>query len=203
MKKLCTLIALSLVVTLAVNAQDYKKFRVGLGLGYALASGTGASGGVLFALEPSYRLKDNLSLGLRMETALIVSGVSGGSLSANASASALGSYTLNGQYYFGSADSNFRPFFGAGLGMFSLAAVSVTTGLLGGAVPAAETVFGFYPRVGFDLGHFNVTLDYNLIPATTIPGTPAIGPIPAIGGGEVSNSYMGIRLGVYIGGGKK
>lgn len=193
MKKFFTLITLSLIMAVAVSAQDYKPFRVGLGLGYAMASGTGSSGGVLLALEPSYRLQDNLSLGFRIESAIITTGFSGTAATINASASALGSYTLNAQYYVGSGDSKFRPFVGAGLGMYTLAAVSVASIVATGgaaAVPAVETVFGFYPRAGFDLGHFNVTLDYNLVPATKFPG------------GEISNSYFGIRLGAYFGGGK-
>jgi hypothetical protein len=55
----------------------------------------------------------------------------------------------------------------------------------------AETRFGFYPRIGIDAGHFNLILDYNVVPPTDVPG-----------GGEVKNSYLGIRVGVSIGGGK-
>ena len=194
MKKLFTLITLSLIMAVAVSAQDYKAFRVGLGLGYALGSGSGSSGGVLIAVEPSYRLSDNLSLGLRWETAAITRGSTGTiSPTTTIDVAAIGSFTLNGQYYLGGGESSFRPFVGAGLGLFSLAAVNVNSSGTVGTAAVAESTFGFYPRAGFDLGHFNITLDYNIIPSTAVVGTTD----------KVSNSYFGFRIGAYIGGGKK
>ena len=43
-----------LTLTAVVQAQDFKKFKVGLGVGYALPSD--GSGGVLLYLEPMYRV---------------------------------------------------------------------------------------------------------------------------------------------------
>lgn len=193
MKKIIHALVLALCASTFAYAQDYKPFKVGVGLGYAMASGDGSGGGILFSLEPAYRLQDNLSIGLRMESALITRGFSVPISSAGASVSVAGisSYTLTGQYYFGASD--FRPFLGAGLGMYSLAAVSISAGGVSGTAAAAESKFGFYPRAGFDLGHFNVTLDYNLIPATTVAG---------VGDVTVKNSYFGIRVGAFFGGGK-
>lgn len=193
MKKFVYLLALAMLMSTFTNAQEYKKFKVGVGLGYAMASGSGSSGGVLFTLEPAYRLQDNLSIGLRMESAIIVRGFSQSSSSASIDAAAVGSYTLNGQYYFGS--TSFRPFVGAGFGLYSLAAVSESVSSGGSNVSvaiAAESKFGFYPRVGFDYRHFNMALDYNIIPATTVGG-----------GNDLKNSYIGIRIGAFFGGGKK
>jgi len=194
MKKFTCVLVLALLASTLAHAQEYKKFKVGLGLGYAMASGTGSSGGVLFTLEPAYRLQDNFSVGLRMESAVIVRGFSQGTTSASISAAAIGSYTLNGQYYFGS--TTFRPFVGAGVGIFKLAAVSETVSSGGsgsGSIDiAAESKIGFYPRVGFDYRHFNMAIDYNIIPATT-----------AGSGNDLKNSYIGIRVGAFFGGGKK
>jgi opacity protein-like surface antigen len=195
MKKILVVLSLVIVAVSASYAQEYKKFRVGLGLGYALAGGNGSSGGVLIALEPSYRIQDNLSLGLRLESALITRGFSG-TVPSGASIDVAGitSYTLNGQYYFG--ESSFRPFVGAGLGIYSLAAIS-TKFTSGGVTTAndfaSESKFGFYPRVGFDYGHFNITIDYNLVPSTAITGSSD----------SFTNNYFGIRIGAYFGGGKK
>jgi hypothetical protein len=192
MKKIVYVLALSLLVTSIGYAQDYKKFRVGLGLGYAAASGNGSSGGVIFTLEPSYRIQDNLSIGLRMEAAAITRGLSGDATGVSINVAGIGSYTLNGQYYFGTGD--FRPFAGVGLGLYSLAAVDGTISGQSGTVQgtAAESKFGFYPRIGFDFHHFSMSADYNIVPSS-----------PAIGGGdEFKNSYFGIRLGFFIGGGK-
>jgi hypothetical protein len=81
---------------------------------------------------------------------------------------------------------------GLGFGLFSMAAVEFNTA---GPDPTAEdfgaeTRFGFYPRIGLDAGHFNLTVDYNFVPSTDIPG-----------GAEVKNSYLGIKAGFSIGGG--
>ena len=104
-------------------------------------------------------------------------------------ASSVASYTLNTQYYFN--NNEVRPFVGAGVGLFSLAAAKFNTAANdpGADDVGAETRFGFYPRLGVDVGHFNLTLDYNIIPPTDVPG-----------GGEVKNNYLGIRAGVSIGG---
>jgi len=192
MKKITYVLALSLLVTSIGYAQDYKKFRVGLGLGYAAASGYGSGGGVIFTFEPSYRIQDNLSIGLRMEGAAITRGYSQTVNNASFDVAAIGSYTINGQYYFGSGD--FRPFAGLGLGLYSLAGVSGSSSGTNITATEAESKFGFYPRIGFDFHHFSMSADYNIVPPTK----------DLLGGtGEFKNSYFGIRLGFFIGGGKK
>lgn len=175
---------LSMVLLVAAistaSAQEYKPFKLGLGLGYTMPEG---GGGILFDIEPAYRINDDIAVGLRLESAVMAKKVGDD----EASASANGSYTLNGQYYLSA--NKFRPYVGLGLGIFSIASVSManTTGELDGG-----SEFGFYPRIGFDLGHFNVNLDYNIIPATKIEGTDV----------EIKNSYLGIRFGAFIFGGK-
>jgi len=52
--------------------------------------------------------------------------------------------------------------------------------------------FGFYPRVGFDLGHFFLAMEYNLIQ-----------PSENIYLDEITNNYFGFRVGYFAGGGKK
>jgi len=149
-------------------------------------------GGLLFFIEPAYRVTNSILIGLRLESAIIARGIKGvgdDDVSGNASSNA--SYTLNTQYYFN--DNYVRPFVGAGLGFFSLAAVEFNTAIdnsIDNNEVATDTRFGFYPRVGLDVGHFNFTIDYNFIPKTDIPGI-----------GEVKNNYFGIRAGFSIGGG--
>jgi outer membrane protein W len=190
MKKILTVAVVILLATAAANAQEFKKFRVGVAAGYAMPGGEGAKGGVCFAVEPGYRISDQLILGLRLESAVIVRGFSE-DLGAgfDVDVAGIGSYTVNGQYYF--SNESFRPFVGAGLGLYSLAAVKVdVSGFGSGEAAAAESKFGFYPRVGFDAGHFTLQLEYNLIPATKVDG------------GEFKNSYLGIKIGGYFGGGR-
>lgn len=189
MKHKVILLSVLLAASVTLSAQDFRKFKVGLNLGYARPSGEGAKGGVLFTLEPALNLSNHISIGLRIEGAVVASGV-GDDLNADLETKGLKSYTLNGQYYFSS--EKVRPFVGVGLGLYSLAS---TTFQVDGDSQlefgvSAENKFGFYPRIGFDAGHFTMSADYNLIPATEI------------GDLELKNSYLGIRIGLFIGGGK-
>jgi outer membrane protein X len=175
-------------------AHEYKEFMVGVGIGYAQpGAGEGAGGGFLAYLEPAYRATDQVLVALKMEGAFIVRGLEGISDDElEGDATSVASFTLNSHYYFN--NNQVRPFVGAGVGLYSLAAAKFTTannGDPGLDEIGAETRFGFYPKIGIDAGHFNLTLDYNVVPPTDVPG-----------GGEIKNSYLGIRAGVSIGGGR-
>ena len=195
MKKIFTILMFCFLAAVAVQAQDYKKFRVGVGGGYASASGEGAKGGVLFYLEPGYRVTDDLIVGLRMEWALMARGYSEslGSDDVDFDIALASSYTVNGQYYF--KKGGFRPFVGLGLGIYKYSAVEYdgddneSVELTG----SDGSKFGFYPRVGFDAGHFTLSIDYNIVGATKVDGID----------GDFKNSYLGIRFGGFFGGGAK
>lgn len=204
MKK--TLLLLFVAAAFATQAQEYKPVKVGLGLGYASPSGTGAKGGVLFYLEPAYRVNDMIAVGLRLESAVMARGyeISGTTTSSSVDldVSAAGSYTVNGQYYF--SNNTFRPFAGLGLGIYSLAAVkaSASSGLGGSTssatVSASSSKFGFYPRLGFDLGHFTMQVEYNIVPSTKSQVVLTTGTATS----ESKNNYLGIKAGFFFGGGK-
>jgi outer membrane protein W len=197
MKKITSVLCLVLFVAVAANAQEFKKFRVGVGAGYAKAGGSGGGGGVMFAVEPGYRVTDALLVNLRWESAAVVRGTVDDT-GADFDVAGIGSYTLNGQYFF--STNNFRPFAGVGFGMFNLAAVKVeaTSGGTAGSAASAETKFGVYPRIGFDFRHFTVCIDYNII-----PNTKAVATSGTTTSTEFKNSYIGFRLGGYFGGGRK
>ena len=167
---------------LGVNAQDFKPFQLYLGLGYAMPSDGG--GGILFDIEPAYRINDALAVGLRLESAAMAKSVG----TEDGKISGVGSYTVNGKYYL--SDNNFRPYVGAGLGLFALGSVEVSGGGTTGGIEAGTT-FGFYPRIGFDAGHFNINVDYNIIGSTQVSS------------GDIKNSYIGIRIGGFFFGGRK
>ena len=175
------------------TAEEFTPFKVGVGLGYAVpGAGEGAGGGALFFLEPAYRATPDVSVGLRLESALFARGIEGvGDSDVSGETSAIMSYTLNGQYYF---NRNFiRPFVGLGVGLFSMASSEFDTSTDSNVEAndvGAETRFGFYPRVGVDAGHWNLTVDYNFVPSTDAPD-----------GVEVKNNYLGVRVGFSIGGG--
>lgn len=187
MKSFSTVLLFMVVTAVGALAQEYKPFRVGVGLGYAMASGSGAKGGALFNVEPGYRVTDQVLINLRIEGAVVGRGFAN-EISAKMDVAAIASYTLNAQYYFN--NNKFRPFVGAGFGSYSLASTNVSVDLGGDqtetGVVAAANKFGFYPRVGFDSGHFTFAVDYNAIPETN----------------GIKNSYIGIRVGGFFGGGK-
>jgi hypothetical protein len=187
MKKLSILFVLSLLVTVASHAQEFKKFKVGVGGGYASPAGKGSKGGVLFYIEPAYRITDIIQVGLRMESAIVARGFAS-STDFDLDVKAIGSYTLNGQYYF--SNGNFRPFLGAGFGFYSLGSTKVNSDTnTNDIVIASESKFGFYPRAGFDAKHFTFSIDYNIISSSF--------------DGELKNSYLGVRIGGFFGGGRK
>src|SRR5687768_5651705 len=102
MKKYFTLYLMLALASSATIAQDFKPFKVGIGLGYAAPStGEGAGGGALIYIEPAYRASDLILIGLRLESAIIARGIKGvGKDNVSGDASSNASYTLNVQYYF-------------------------------------------------------------------------------------------------------
>jgi hypothetical protein len=202
-KRFLTIFALVIFAAGAVNAQEFKKFRVGTGLGYAKPGGKGAGGGLLWALEPGYRVNDQILANLRIEGAIVTRGTvtdTGGDFDV----AGISSYTLNGQYYFN--NNGFRPFAGLGFGMFSLAGVSMsatTSGASSASASAAQSKIGFYPRLGFDAGHFTFCIDYNFLPNTEATATVSSGTGTTTTTYEFKNSYIGFRIGGYFGGGRK
>lgn len=183
-----TLITLSLILIAAMsaNAQEFNQVKVGLGFGYASPADGG--GGICLYLEPGYRINDQISVQLRLESAAMAKVVDGnqGTVTAN------GSYTVNGQYYFGT--NKVRAYAGLGLGLYGVANASVSSS--GGGQLDGGSVLGFYPRVGVDVGHFNFLFDYNIVGSS---------PYTANNGEEfdVKNSYFTLKAGFTIGGGKK
>ena len=173
----------------------YKPFKVDIAFGGAIPSGSGSKGGVLFAIEPKYAVMDQLSVGLRIEGAITARGfVDNEGYTASAKVAASSSYLATGDYYF--SNNTFRPFAGAGVGIFQLASASFdqSTESIG-----ASSKFGGMVRAGFEIGHFRMGLEYNLIGKSTetvqdgTPNPPSI---------SSKNSYLGIKIGFFIGGGK-
>nr|WP_319400826.1 outer membrane beta-barrel protein [uncultured Carboxylicivirga sp.] len=188
MKKLVLIIAIAVLGIAQASAQseNYKAFKVDLGMLYGLPS-DGFDAGIGFYVEPKYNLTDNIALGLKMEWAVLGAEESDG---LSASISALGSYQVTGDYYFGT--NKVRPFVGLGTGIYSMGSVDYTANTLEGTGELSAdygSKFGLAPRAGLLLGHFRLGLEYNII--TGIPSELA------------SRNYMSIKIGFEIGGGKK
>jgi outer membrane protein W len=175
-------------------AQKEGGFRVGLDLGVVPTNG---GGGALFSLEPKYNIKDNMNVGLRIGIAAIVRDINDSGATTSAKVAANGSYVATYDYYFNGAGKSFVPYIGAGAGYYSIANVELddtnnsndvnvdATGKMGGLV-----------RGGFEWGKFRMGLEYNLVPESTLQDNNGNNQ------GTVANSYVGIHLGFYVGGGK-
>lgn len=191
----------SVVLGKAQVESPFKPFKVDLSLGYAMPGGEGAKGGVLFALEPKYEVIPNLSLGLRMEIAVMVRGTVDQTGSATkVDAKAAGSYLVTGDYYF--SQSKIRPFAGAGLGIYKLAAASATSDGTTTTTTSASagSKFGEMIRAGVELSHFRVGLEYNIVPSTKVETVNSSGVHSTT---STKNGYLGIKVGFVIGGGRK
>ena len=169
------------------NAQEKGKFRVGLDLGYAIPSG---GGGILFAIEPKYNIADNMNVGLRIEGAAMAKEFTGDGEKFNAKIGTSSSYVATYDYYF--PGSSFVPYVGAGAGIYSLSNVSFDIEGVESADLDSKSKFGGLLRAGFELGKFRMGVEYNIVPKSTIQDSNV----------TAKNSYLGIHLGFYLGGGK-
>ncbi len=189
MKKVFYAVIVLMATTQLTFAQEQGKFRVGLDLGYAMPDG---GGGILVSLEPKYNIADNMNIGFRFESAAMAKNISADGVSLEANLAASMSYSGTFDYYFNSGSSSFAPFMGIGAGYSSLANVGVTLDELDSSEELeVDGKFGGLIRTGFEAGKFRVAATYNLI------GKSDLGE-----GVEVKNSYFGISLGFYVGGGK-
>ena len=198
MKNKLWLACFALLLTFQTRAQTVvrimEKIRFGFGGGLVSAS---PHLGLSTYLEPSYNITDVFSVGARAEWLMLTYGLPDDRMYETLFR---GTYSLNGKYYLGTR--KFRPFVGVGIGSYGLSPVRYRevgekTGMFSGGteITAAERKIGLYPRVGFDLGKFTISVDYNFIPntKTTVPGSDA----------SFKNSYIGVRLGANFGGGRK
>ena len=182
MKKIL-LFSVLISISILVSAQStaYKAFKVDIGLGYAIPSagnGTGVKAGATFTIEPHYRLSDDLAVGLRLEGAALGYQESTGT-GTKTQVSVLTSYCPSIEYYF--TKEGFRPFGGVGAGIFSQQSVAGSNG--SATLVAGGSSFGFFPRLGFEAGHFRMAASYNIV--------------------GNSESYASFSIGAFFGGGKK
>ena len=192
-------IALFTLVAFSATAQEFKPFKVNLSLGFAKPLSGGASGGVLYAIEPKYGLSDNLDLGLRLEGAVVARGVEVNGNTTTGDFAGISSALITGNYILGTG--GFRPFIGAGIGIFNVASAGTIT-VMNGQTPqdvtfSSATKFGGMLRAGFKTGHFVLGVEYNAVPTSTVASTN-VSSLKL----DSKNSYLGVKLGFDIGGGR-
>jgi len=203
MKKICLILTLA-IVCLSSTAQlksNYKPFKVDLSIGYASPAGSGAKGGFLVGLEPKYAVIPQLCLGLRMEAAVVArfSGYDPDGTPLDVNVKASGSYLATADYYIPMPGSKFfRPFAGAGTGIFTIATAEANSN--GNGATGAGTKFGGMTRAGFELSHFRFAVEYNIVPSSKLNGYDMNGNPAEI---TSPNSYLGVKIGAFFGGGRK
>jgi hypothetical protein len=194
MKKLSLCLAIAAIGILTSSAQDaqrkFKRFKGDVSLGYAAPLSSNADGGVLFALEPKFAVADQLSLGIRIEGAAMAKFTNYDNSYTNVDkAKVEASYVATADYYF-TNNYSFRPFVGAGAGIFGIGNIDENTNADNFDT---EDKFGGIIRAGGEVKHFRFGIEYNIIPNTThtYNGITATS----------KNSYIGFKLGVCFGGG--
>jgi hypothetical protein len=138
-----------------------------------------------------------MNVGLRIGIAAIVRDINDSGNTTSAKVAANGSYVATYDYYFNGAGKSFVPYIGAGAGYYSIANVEFDdTDNSDNVMVDATGKMGGLVRGGFEWGKFRMGLEYNLVPESTLQD------INGNNQGTVANSYVGIHLGFYVGGGK-
>lgn len=181
-----------------MNAQEQGKFRFDIGLGYASSASEGGAG-LLVNLEPKYTINNHMNVGLRAQVAAVVKGVGfTDETIGDPEVGGLGSYLGVFDYYLHKSGSSFAPFVGGGLGYFGTLNVDTSDddGDTTFEDAKADGKFGGMIRLGFDWFKFRMAAEYNIVPESDLltSGGNVIG--------QTKNSYIGISLGFYFGGGK-
>ncbi len=158
-------------------SQDYQLLEWDvIHFGYAIPGGDGVSGGILLGTEPRVNIGNTFSASIRWELALFGSSDDfGGDIGAS------GSIALFGDYYI-SNNANKRFYAGLGIGNFGGASVTVTDPNGNEIENDGGSSIGIVPRVGYELGFIRLGLEYNLAFDEAVP------------------NYLGIRLGLNVGG---
>jgi hypothetical protein len=200
MKKplLTTVVLLSVLFLHAqYDESPLKAFKLDFSLGGAIPQGAGSKGGGLFAIEPKYAIVDQFNVGLRIEIAVMARAFpySDGTYSST-NVSVSGSDLATGDFYF--TTTTFRPFIGAGGGLYRLASASIDDNGYSTDVASAYKL-GAMIRAGFEVGHFRLAVEYNFVGNSAVQVTDNYGNLYS---STANNSYLGIKLGGWVGFGK-
>lgn len=168
------------------QAQEFKPFKVDVGMNLTAALGNTSGSGIGGYLEPRFSSNDHITFGLRLESA----GFSSGTVKVNAnevdiSSNSVRKMSFITEYFFNTAQV--RPFVGFGFGVYqrqsygvNVSGSSVTVGELNSSL----TNFGFAPRVGINAGHLRLSGMMNFT------------------GKDIAN-YFSLNVGFEFGGGRQ
>ena len=188
------LLALMTLTLITAYSQEKGRFRFGLDFGYVP---TGGGGGGLISFEPKYNLANNMNVGLRIGFAGVARDVkSGGSQVTSAKISSVSSFVGTYDYYFHKSGSSFAPYLGAGLGYYSIANVEAEGSSYTSNVASTGEMGGLI-RGGFEWRKLRVGVEYNIVPDSKLQDING-----NVTNTTVANSYVGLSVGFYLGGGK-
>jgi hypothetical protein len=162
------------------RAQFEKRFQLAGGGGFNTSTDF-TPRGYLFYVEPSYRINEKVAIGFRTE-----------SLSRHDSyVSVMGTYSAFAKYYFSREEPRF--FAGIGWGFYT-----PNRALL---IPSPNNddyipVSGYHPRIGWEADHFELILEYNIVPEVDMVYTNTSG-LPVIE--KMNTSYFAVKFGLRIG----
>jgi hypothetical protein len=194
-----TLLAFLTFLSIFLSAQEYeeftpietKPFRVDVFGGLAMPAVNLLGGGVLLGIEPKYAITPAINAGLRLEGAGLVRSFYRANLNqqkVQADLTLMGSALITADYYF-SKNPDIRYFAGLGTGAYWYGAASFE-GNTNTDIDPAETKagvrFGMMPRIGIEGHHLRVAAEYNFVGKA----------------GRTKNSYLGLKVGIYLGGGR-
>ena len=190
MKKLFFLLAM-LFVSAFTFAQVNFKTDGGIHGGFSYCEvkmyGIGAS------LEPKLFLTPKISAGVRFEgTALFGGNIDASGENVSASTSATAAFLAKGEYY--TRDEGTRPFFGFGLGYYTIGSNSASTD---GASISAGNHFGLAPQLGITFNNFRLSGIYHIVTGKdmlTVSAGDAM---------EISRNYLVVEMGFKIFGSNK
>ncbi|MBY0244309.1 MAG: hypothetical protein K2Q03_02520 [Sphingobacteriaceae bacterium] len=202
-------LVLIFIVTISISknafAQNYTKFKGHLFAGYATPGIKGA--GLYAGCEPSYLIKDNISVGFKVEKAITLNKFRYNideKIIDDIRISLIQSILLTSDYYF-SSESPRRFFAGGGLGYAFVMSGAMSGGdspnmAMSGAINNVAALI----RVGAEIEYFRFTLGYNLTPRTTVTYTDVdTNNNTTYTKKKLSNSYLNLGVSIFIGGGYK
>jgi outer membrane protein W len=197
MKKILASIVIALIMNVSsIMAQESGKFRVGFDLGMAVPQGGGA--GLGFYLEPKYNLNERMNIGIRYGGAATFRNIelNQSTSDVRAEVGATGTLGLTFDYYFING-SKFVPFIGGGIGYYGFANIEIDSSVISDDA-FLDTSMAVAPMIrgGFEFRKLRLSLDYNILPSSELVN------MQNQRVGVVANSYLGITLGLYVGGGK-
>jgi outer membrane protein W len=182
-KSFIIIICLSFFAVNANSQTTHKRIRMDAGTGYAIPNN---GGGLLISLEPKYAVTERINAGLKWEMDFIMKKFNEAGNTVDAKAQHINSYLATGDFYL--LTKNFRPFVGAGAGIYRISAVEAAVRETGTGNISEKTNFGGLLRAGFDIRHFRLTLAFNMAGKD---------------GGKNKAGFFSVSVHAYIGGGKK